>query len=300
MLSDSLNETEKHFYQIILSNNSSEELVLPDAAFWDITFDRFDQRASIRISNNAFGKAASTIKTFSSYQFLINHYTPDYDVWKVFSGLTNLNSMYACVNVTEIPSSAFLPINGLQSKLGSLSFNGKGNSLAIIRKMAFYNLPNLNRIYFEYLHLIHIESWAFASHRQSSEIFFITFYDCSFNNGSAFNTGSFDGIQRPLAIEFYYQISHFPESTFKSVLDNPLNKIYIYLATIDCTDCRNYWLIRDRKDNQFAYDINCSHSNNLKLFSDQVKYDLTYKCETDLYKKMMMTKYLTIQKNKKF
>ena len=98
--------------------------------------------------------------------------------------------------------------------------------------MAFYNLPNLNRIYFQYLDLIHVESWAFASHKQS-EIFFITFYDCSFNNGSAFKTGSFNGIQRPLAIQFYYQISHFPESTFKSVLDNPLNKIYIYLATID-------------------------------------------------------------------
>lgn len=52
LLNDSLNETEKHFYQIILSSNSSEELVLPDAAFWDITFDRFDQRASIRITLN--------------------------------------------------------------------------------------------------------------------------------------------------------------------------------------------------------------------------------------------------------
>ena len=63
--------------------------------------------------NNAFGKAASTFQIFSSYQCLINHYTPDYNVWKVFSGLTNLNYMYACINVTEIPSQAFLPTNGL-------------------------------------------------------------------------------------------------------------------------------------------------------------------------------------------
>lgn len=295
MLSYSLNETEKHFYQITLKSNSSEELVLPDVAFWDITFDKFYQEASkIRISNNAFGKAASTIQIFSPY--LINHYTPDYNVWKVLSGLTNLNYMWVYINVTEIPSQAFLPINGLQSKLQSITFRGEGNSLAI-RKMAFYNLPNLNRILFQDLDLIHIESWAFASHRHSSELFFIIFHNCSFHNGSAFKIGSFDGIQRPLSIEFYYQISHFPESTFKSVLDNPLNKIYIYAAHIDCSDCRNYWLIRDRKENQIQYVVYCLNTNGLDLFSDQVKYDLTYKCETDLYKKLMMTKHLTIQNN---
>lgn len=59
----------------------------------------------------------------------------------MLSSFVNLEILVIGMTVDEIPSNAFLSINGMQSKLSSLNFSMKGNQL-IIRKMAFFNLEN--------------------------------------------------------------------------------------------------------------------------------------------------------------
>ena len=59
----------------------------------------------------------------------------------MLSSFVHLEILVIGMTVDEILSNAFLPINGMQSKLSSLNFSMKGNQL-IIRKMAFFNLEN--------------------------------------------------------------------------------------------------------------------------------------------------------------
>ncbi len=72
---------------------------------------------------------------------------------------------------------------------------------------------------------------------------------------------------------------------FKSVLDNEENLIKfpesfnISESQIDCSDCRNYWLIRDNKNNQIRGGY-CQGENNLKrLFSKEIVDKLDKKCK---------------------
>ena len=74
--------------------------------------------------------------------------------------------------------------------------------------------------------------------------------------GDVFQDGTFDGIQRPVIVFFeIYKatLDYLPEGSFKEILDqNKENKVRIYdvlyQTTINCEDCRNYWLIRETEE----------------------------------------------------
>ena len=67
-------------------------------------------------------------------------------------------------------------------------------------------------------------------------------------------------------------ISYLDESVFKPVLDNKFNRITFYdysaggssPAYIHCENCKNYWLIKEKKQNQFKYAY-CKGYNQTKL-----------------------------------
>ena len=89
--------------------------------------------------------------------------------------------------------------------------------------------------------------------KKSDKRLIINFFGENFTS-DLFENGTFNGIQRE-RIDILFEIprskiDYLPEHSFKSILDlNKNNTIQIhdvlYQTTIDCSDCRNYWLIRD-------------------------------------------------------
>ena len=100
--------------------------------------------------------------------------------------------------------------------------------------------------------------------------------------GDSFASGSFDGNKRQLDINFMISnITYIPESSFKSVLSNNGNKINFGLSRIDCTDCRNLWLINDRKDEQVINAV-CKSDTKKTLFDLFIQAKLKNKCKSNL------------------
>lgn len=75
------------------------------------------------------------------------------------------------------------------------------------------------------------------------------------------------------------KLNFIPENAFKSVIDNK-NNIVLFESTINCTNCLNYWIIRDGRDNQVknAYCTSDS-SKQTNLFSSKIKSNLKSKCK---------------------
>ena len=80
-------------------------------------------------------------------------------------------------------------------------------------------------------------------------------------------------------------IGHLDEAIFKPFLADHTNKISFYRDTfrgiksyIDCSDCKNYWLIKGGKDDQVTYAF-CKHDEGNGLFSAKIKNELKLKCK---------------------
>ena len=264
-----MNETDKHFKEIHIDLNDGY-LVLNDSSFWDITFDEFYGYNTKLMSNNAFGKATETIQYFRVFH--VNHSPPLYDVWNVLSSLVNVEQISVASNITEIPSYAFMPLNGKQFKLTYINFDTYDK--ITIKKMAFYYLENLSYISLP-VYIERIQDEAFAFETKSSKRIKIRFYQ-DFND-IIIESRSFDGIQRPTTISFSSNVTFIPETAFKSFLNHIDNNIHFSNRFINCSDCRNQWLIRDRKDEQVSF-AKCMHNENLTLFSSQIRSHLNSNC----------------------
>ena len=279
-ISSQLNQTEKHFKKLIVYETKGlkvqDYLVLNDSSFWDITFDEFYGNNIKLISNNAFGQGAETVNTIYINCILgyVDQLPPLYDIWKVLSSLVNIQHINVNLNITEIPSQAFMPFNGKQSKFNSIILYTP-NAITI-KKMAFFHLENLNHLHF-HSDISKIQNQAFAISKSSSEKLSIDF----FNNidGDSFEPESFQGLQRSVQINFYQYLNYVPESSFKTILDNQ-NNIFFQFSYIDCKHCKNLWMIRDEREKHVIY-ANCNHNHSLTLFHSQVRYDLFKKCQTN-------------------
>ena len=73
-------------------------------------------------------------------------------------------------------------------------------------------------------------------------------------------------------------ISFIPESLFKSVLNNENSKVRFEYSYLNCFICKNYWMIRDRKDKQ-VNNARCNHNTTLTLFSPQIRLKLNSNCK---------------------
>ena len=150
--------------------------------------------------------------------------------------------------------------------------------------MAFYNLNDLNYISLRANQLDHIDNEAFAFSKKSSVKLQIVF-SFSYLYDDSFEIRTFDGIRRPVDITFdhlkvHKNVSCLQESMFKSVLDYDDSNTIIFNETyINCTDCRNQWLFRGRKDYQIK-DAFCIHNTNITLFDPHNREYLSRKCKT--------------------
>lgn len=141
-----MKDDEKHFKTLTIKKDSKNDyLVLDNSSFWDIKFDYLYGENIQLIHNNAFGKASETIKKINISNGYVNHKPPKYDVWKVLSGLVNVEEIHVQLDITEIPTQAFIPLNGMQINLKKISI--RTNNRVKVKEMAFHNLYNLNEIF---------------------------------------------------------------------------------------------------------------------------------------------------------
>ena len=275
MISKNANQTEKHFEYLLIqyTKNLKREnyMILNDSQFGDLTFDDFSGQQIKLISNNAIGNSVNSV----SIQGPINDLPPKYHVWKVINGMTKVTSISMDLNITEIPTQAFT-----SKKLHSISISVNtmhGNNMTIKSK-AFYNADNLFRFQLYHANITKIQSQAFALANNSSQKLEISFGGCQFSD-DAFDPKSFDGIQRQVQVIFLFgNVTFIPESAFKPLLQNKENRMSVYDGLFNCLDCRNHWLIKDKKELQFLNPI-CMHDTKLSFYSDQVKSYLNSHCK---------------------
>ena len=292
-MSKNLTENEKHFRRLIikfLPRLKDDELTLYDNSFADITFDSIEIEGRLKqISNNAFGKSKSTIMSLYCSSCVLENSLPNYNIWKAINEIVNLTVLDIGLNVTEIPTNAIKPINGRESKLKLLTITAIKD--IIIRSRAFQNLNHIIQILiqpsndmFSSTKIQRIEDQVFRTKEKLDFEFSITF---QINvNGDSFINATFDGIQRPVSINFFStsiqkDMKYLPESAFDSVLDNKRSEIVLGIGTgssisLDCDDCRNKWLVTSQKYMQIQNSI-CKDGNG-NLFNPDVQTKLLTKC----------------------
>lgn len=119
-ISKNLNDNEKKLGELSLTfpenNNLTEaESTLKDNSFADLTFYSIyiNNTKRIRISLNAFGKAAKTIRIFLCVRDArgnacsLQNQPPKYDIWSSLRQLTHVKYIGVGLNVSEMPSNAF-------------------------------------------------------------------------------------------------------------------------------------------------------------------------------------------------
>ena len=258
-ISSKLNQSQKHFDCLkIRQSNTTQDFVLDDNSFYDISFDNFIGENIKFIHHNAFGGTSKAIKKFILRNDYVNHQPPEYDVWKLFNELVNVERINVHLNINQIPSNAFN-----QTNLQTIIIHTTNK--IILKKHTFYNLVNLNELSFE-CGFNKVESEAFAMRRSSSSKLNITFYEF---DGDSFQPDSFKGLNRPIHIKIHSDLTYIPESSFKSILDNQ-NSINVSLH-IDCFQCKNYWLFRDERKKQVE-GANCQHDQSITLFHHEIQY----------------------------
>lgn len=65
-------------------------------------------------------------------------------------------------------------------------------------------------------------------------------------------------------------------------------------SAIDCNDCRNYWLIKQEKQNQIIVG-HCKSGNSENLFSEDIKTKLSRNVNEFFAKFMIKMKFLTFK-----
>ena len=274
--SKNLGANEKHFKNIQIFAN--KELVLEDETFGDITFESFHGLKIKKIGTHVFNKTADKIEVFFCWSCSIEHQPPKYDLQAILNQMNQLDHLSIGVNVNKIPSNAVRN----KTKLEFITLMNRKQNLTI-ESNAFHSLD----------HLIGLEIWETTINRIEKEAFksptisHISFVTCNLT-GESFENGTFNGITNNFQITFMQSnISYLAESVFKPVLNNSFNSIDFfnhsisngaYNSKIDCDDCRNYWLIKENKENQVKY-ADCIANNTLTLFDEETKTKLSKKCK---------------------
>lgn len=193
--------------------------------------------------------------------------------------MNNLEALAIGLDVSFIPSNAIKPSNGNQTKLQYLLFSSQRD--LTIKSNAFENLINLREITIERTKIEKFQKDSFNIKSKSRNRFLIFFDTLTFDD-DAFENGTFHGISNKTVIVFKYcKINYLAEGAFKSFLDNRNNRIYSH-SKINCNHCRNYWMIRDKKQQQIQSGIcNGNQNRNITLFIPEIQTKLATKCKSN-------------------
>ncbi len=265
-IDQNLGENEKHFKQFWLNNTAITEI--EENTFFEVTFDDIsisDATNLKSINSHAFTSTNLVTKTFSIINAPIVNSPPNHDIFLALSSFINLEGLELIrTEISEIPSYAFRPINGIQSKLLGIDFHK--SKIEKIGNYSFYDLKNLTELSLSLnpLKLISMNSFDFKN--VSNQTLQLNLGDSNTLNGSSFAINSLSNIKRPTYIHLGEDpnLKFFDEIIFQPFFEsNPKNKI-MSNTIMDCDDCRSHWLVKESKYLDRFKQINCLNGNDIR------------------------------------
>ena len=126
--------------------------------------------------------------------------------------MTKLTSLIVGLNVSQIPTKAFNPINDHASLLNYIQLFSPQNYT--INSGAFQNFNQLNKIHLSgFNEILSLKNGAFKLNSKSNRMLKIDFSNL---RGVRFESGAFDGVNRPVNITFSnMNVNQLPEPAFK-------------------------------------------------------------------------------------
>ncbi len=274
-LSSTLDKDKWHLNSFILNNTAIKEL--PENLFGDIIFDSiiiWDATNLSLIHTNAFN---GTDLNGLNNQFNINNTTlknspPTHDIFHAISSLVNIKDVYLINNmIEEIPDYAFKPINGPQNNLSSLYISD--NNIKRIGNFAFEDLNHLNILSICSNQIVNITKNLFSFENSSDSSLTLDFRDLPLN-GESFESEAFNNLKRPTTIDMSLTGENVNRTEKVTYLDQHIFEEFfskdhrneVTLNTIDCKDCRSYWLVKNDKYESRAASMRCSDGTILDKF----------------------------------
>ena len=236
---------DKTFNELMIAN--TETLELHENIFKDIRFKKLwiMENNLTRIHSKVFFKTYSTVKeVYMNLNSVKN--SENYQIFEALSSLTSLEVLSLDLgihSIGQIPEYAFKNVKGTQSNLREVNINGLIGSIG---QYAFAQLPNLRRLrVLDQLYTVGSHSLEFKSKSDNDlEI------DLSFNKLTANNLepNCFSNMRRPVHLILNSnEIKYIDKPVFEPFLDaDKYNKISIKHNPINCSDCRSYWVRKDK------------------------------------------------------
>ena len=281
-LGKQLPKTGKHFNEFHLTNSLITEL--KENTFSDITFDtiRLHECPKLKtIHKNAF----TTTDQITSWLNILDNpvlSSPDNSIFEAINKFANLSECYISdTNITEIPSNAF---KNKQDQMKIISFSGK--SIKKIGENVFSNFKNIERIDLIRTSIDFIPENTFESKEESNQTLIIFLFGNRLLNSSGLSEHSLTKFKRPTWIylrEMYVahnwnnHFKYFDEKIFQPFFElNVKNRIISSYESVDCNDCRNYWLQKNPTLLKHIQDASCA-SLKTKFIDDPANFA---KCKT--------------------
>lgn len=235
-----------------------------------------------KIASDPFNITASRLSLFNCYECVLQHQPPKYNLQTTFSQMTTLTDLRIGLNLTDDQSLNHVLPNK-QSQLEMIDI--RANKFTI-KTGALKYLEYLALLSFNGATIKKIEREAFIADYHSNFtrdfVLLINFRHCKLaSDNGTFQDGAFDGIPKsPVQVTFEsMDITSLPEGAFKSLLNNTKNSIALYDdSTIDCNNCANYWLIKEKKEKQIT-NAHCKDNVNKTLFDTENQTKLSKKCK---------------------
>ncbi len=272
-ISAALQEGKRHFREFSLNNTAINEL--QESTFGDITFDwiKIDGAHNLsQIHTKAFTGLNSTISNLFINDTSLKNNPPDHDTFAAITSMQNLEVVLLAGSlIEEIPDNAFRPTNGTQDKLTNIGLSR--NKITKIGNNAFNQLNSLNILQLGENPINHITENAFNFLNSSEIVLAMYMFECLFNNTS-FEKGAFSHLNRPTYLYFdrvtaATNVTYLDQRIFEEFFNNN-DKNGIELFSVDCNDCRSFWLFSNQKySNRSGNRLICSDG---KQFTDKSNF----------------------------
>jgi Leucine-rich repeat (LRR) protein len=282
-LSINLEERQKSFSTFYLNNTAISEL--PENVFEDITFGQIaisDAYSLLRIHMHAFTATNNYLTNFWISNTPLKNSLPYYDLFTSISLMPHLTGLSIInTSITEIPDNAFRPLSGIQYNLFNVYI--ENNKLKRIGNNAFQYWPSLYHMSLSNNTLNYISENVFnfrkLSHVPILSPLRLSWYNNNFNS-SSFEIGAFTKFNKPTLMLFIgpndkNNITYLEKHVFEPFLRDSRfgiqsNRIEM-LSTLDCNDCRNYWLLQNE---DYKYKIMTLMCSNHKMLNDSSHFKL--------------------------
>ena len=243
-------KAEKHFKWFFLNNTSITELKAN--TFKDITFDKIEIKECPNlktISENAFSQTDLVTKEVIFYENGNLQSGPGHSIFKSLSKFINIEKITIThPNITEIPNNAFEVSVGYQDKLTYFYFYGP--SLTKLGDRAFAKLRKLEQLFLIRTSIDHISEHAFEFEDKSDRVLKLSLVLNKFMDKWNYSNMSLTHFKRPVLLDFGWNdnnVEYLEEKVLHPFLkSNAKNSISLKNVYIDCTDCRSYWVKKER------------------------------------------------------